>query len=74
MIDEQDVFLTPPPISDTLREINLLREERDEARRLACELAVAYEAELFLPNGYAFIPKTELELAKVYGWDCYEGK
>ena len=31
MIDEQDVFLTPPPISDTLREINLLRKERDEA-------------------------------------------
>jgi hypothetical protein len=31
VIDEQDVFLTPPPISDTLREINLLRKERDEA-------------------------------------------
>lgn len=31
VIDEQDVFLTPPPISDTLREINRMRAERDKA-------------------------------------------
>ena len=47
-----------------------LTRERDEARRLVCELAAEYKAEMFCPKG-TMVPKSDRALAKAYGWDCF---
>lgn len=52
-------------------EIKRLRAERDEARRLVCELAAEYKAEMFCPRG-TMVPKSDRALAKAYGWDCFK--
>lgn len=59
-------------MTDTQDTLKRLRAERDEARRLVCELASEYRAEMFLSNGDLFTPKTPNSLAKAYGWDCFK--
>lgn len=59
-------------IEELQEEIERLRTERDEARRLVCELAVAFEAEMFHPQINRFVPKTQKDLAKAYKWDCFK--
>lgn len=51
-------------------EIQLIASQRDEARRLVCELAAEYKAEMFCPKG-TMVPKSDRALAKAYGWDCF---
>lgn len=47
------------------------KAERDEARRLVCELATEYKAEMFCPKG-TIIPKSDRALANAYGWNCFK--
>jgi ATP-dependent protease HslVU (ClpYQ) ATPase subunit len=66
-INDQGVKL----MREAADEIERLRAERDEARRLVCELASEYKAEMFCPKG-TMIPKSDRALAKAYGWDCFK--
>jgi len=51
-------------------EMELISSQRDEARRLVCELAAEYKAEMFCPKG-TMVPKSDRALAKAYGWNCF---
>jgi hypothetical protein len=76
IVNELRVHATIEQISGTIferaaDEIERLRAERDEARRLVCELASEYKAEMFCPKG-TMVPKSDRALAKAYGWDCFK--
>lgn len=51
-------------------DLNLIKAERDEARRRVCAMLCAeHPTKLFPPNKYS----TPEACAKFYGWDCFAG-
>jgi len=51
-------------------EMELISSQRDEARRLVCELAAEYKAEMFWPK-VTMVAKSDRALEKTYGSDCF---
>jgi hypothetical protein len=54
-------------ISEAYEDIELLRAERDEARRRICETT-----EMTNPNDDCYVRLTPQQIADHYGWDCYK--
>lgn len=68
---DTDVDEAADEIERLRKEREKASRERDEARRLVCELAAEYKAEMFCSKG-TIVPKSGRALAKAYGWDCFK--
>lgn len=52
------------------REIAMLKDERDEARRIACGALAAYNKMMFDNPMWSYSPA----IAEIRGWDCFKEK
>ena len=67
---EKEIIALKMRINWLQGERDFYREERDEARRNMC---FAEAAELsFGPNGVPYSTSVAHEIAKSYGWDCFD--
>ena len=67
-----DIFDAPATavhyIECAIKEIERLRKERDEARRLACENEAAHNGMMFDNPKYS----DPIEVMRERGWDCFK--